>query len=102
MRQPGKHDIVEVGEKAIEWLRLLRSCVRDHCCDLAGLHVREHRELLDVFEVVRHPIDDRVAVPSEFIGRHVFWHAHMVAHIGRLGPQDGASGSTRHGLPGSD
>jgi hypothetical protein len=65
MRQPGKQDLVEVGEHCLERLRLVRRRGWERSPDLARLDLREDGQLADAVEVVRDPVESRSPVLSE-------------------------------------
>ena len=79
MCDPRQYHLVKVGQQSVEWFRRLRCRIRYQRGDVTRLDGREDGVLSRVFEIVCDPFNDSMAVLSEFIGRHVFWHFHMVA-----------------------
>jgi hypothetical protein len=67
MRQTGNNHLIEVGEQAIERLRVLRSRIREHRRDLTGLCRREHRKLVYMLQIVGNPFNDSMAVLPELV-----------------------------------
>ena len=60
-----QHDALEVREDALERLALHRWRCRQLFGDLPRPHVRPHGPMRDVLEIVRHPVDERVAVTTK-------------------------------------
>ncbi len=65
VRDAGQEDLVEVAQHRLERLALLRRRDRQPRADLAGLDLREHRQLADALEVVGGPVDGPVPVVAE-------------------------------------
>ena len=65
VREPRQEDVVEVAEDVRERLRLLGRRRRQPRAQLAGLDLREHREVAHPLEVRRDPLDRRGAVLAE-------------------------------------
>ena len=70
MRQTGDDDRPQVVEHRRERLRRGWWVLRQSGADLARLHRRRNRSLLDVLEVLGDEVDQRVAVRAELLGRH--------------------------------
>ena len=62
VRQGGDDQLVEVAQHVRERLRLLRRRERQLRRQLARLHLREHRQLVDALEIARRPLDRRRSV----------------------------------------
>ena len=64
-------NLLEVREDAREWFRLLgRRCWKG-TADVAGLHLREHRETFGRREVVRNPVGNPMGLAAEVLRIHV-------------------------------
>src|SRR5690606_11951383 len=63
-------DALEVGEDALE--RLAGHGLRrgQLCRDLAGPYLRPHRIPLDIGQIVRHPVDEGMAVAAKLVQVH--------------------------------
>ena len=70
MGHAGQHDALEVREDALERLARCRRRCRQLFGDRARPHLRPHRTMLDVLEIIRHPVDERVAVAAKLVQVH--------------------------------
>ena len=61
---------IEVGQHLGERLGCQGRVLGQRSADVAGLHLAGHRVLLDAFEVLGDPVDERVAVCAELVGCH--------------------------------
>ena len=74
MRDAGHEDGIEVGEHRVERFTVLGRLGRQPGPDLARRDRRQHREGFEPFVVAGDPLDHLVAVPAEFVRRHVRAH----------------------------
>ena len=70
MGDAGQHDALEVREDALERLARCRGRCGQLFGDRARPHLRPHRTTLDVLEILRHPVDERVAVTAKLVQVH--------------------------------
>src|SRR5690606_40772234 len=63
-------DALEVGEDALERLAGHGRRRGQLCRDLPGPHLRPHRIPLDIGQIVRHPVDEGVAVAAKLVQVH--------------------------------
>ena len=71
MRVRGNDESLKVGENQFHWLALLRGRRWQRLAQVTRLHARQDRPAFRVSQIIGDPIDHRVSVPPEFIGRHV-------------------------------
>ena len=71
VRQAADQVGVEVGQHRVEGLGLLGGAGRQRGRHLAGLHLREHRQVVDGCPVVGDPVDHPVALLAELLRRQV-------------------------------
>ncbi len=65
VREAGQQHVVEVAEDVRERLALLRGVRRKRGADVAGLDLREHRELPDALQVALEPLERGRAVARQ-------------------------------------
>jgi hypothetical protein len=70
VRDAGNDDALEVVEQGVEVLALLGHRGRHRGRDLAGAHLRQHREIPDAFEVASDPRGRALERFSEFAFVH--------------------------------
>ena len=68
VREAGHEHAFEVAHDLLERLGIFRRLRRERIDDVARPHAREDRVLVGVFQVVRDPVDERVAVFTEIVG----------------------------------
>ncbi len=67
----GDDQSIDVGENRFHRLAFFRRRCRELCLQFARLNLREHRQVFNVLEITRDPVDDLMTEPAEFFGRHV-------------------------------
>ena len=71
MRQRRNDQAIDISKNRLHRLALLRRAGWQLRFEIAGLNLRQHRQIFDMFEVIRNPVDDLVTVTAEFFGAHV-------------------------------
>ena len=71
MRQRGNDQAIDVGKDRLHRLALFRRRGRKLSFEIAGLDLRQDGQVFDMFEVICDPVDDLVAIASEFFGGHI-------------------------------
>ena len=71
MRERRNNQAIEVGENRLHWLALLRRSGWKLGLEIAGLDLRQHRQLFDMFEVICDPVDYFMTEAPELISGHV-------------------------------
>ena len=71
MCQGGNNQAINISENRLHRLTLFRRRGWQLRLEIARFHLREHWQIFDMFEVIRDPIDEFMAIAPEFFGRHV-------------------------------
>ena len=70
MRQRGNDGALEIFEDCVHWFTVIGCVLGQAIHQIARLHVRQHRILPDVFQVVPDPVHYLVTVTPEFFIVH--------------------------------
>src|SRR5207244_13463713 len=71
MCQGGNNQTIKISENRWHRLTLFRRRGWQLRLEIARFHLREHWQIFDMFEVIRDPIDEFMAIAPEFFGWHV-------------------------------
>jgi hypothetical protein len=88
VRDGGQDQPVEVGDGVVEIVRGLGGPFGQLGFEPARFYPGKNRELVEPFEIVGDPVDDRVPVAPEFFGRDVPNPGPVVRPCGILGVGD--------------
>ena len=86
MCQGGNNQTINISENRLHRLTLFRRRGWQLRLEIARFHLREHWQIFDMFEVIRDPIDEFMAIAPEFFGRHVAerWRCRFIQFGGRF------------------
>ena len=71
MRYGGQYQPLDIGKYLTKILALVGRRFGQVTFEPAGFYLRKYRKILNIFEIVRNPIDDLIPVTAKILGGHI-------------------------------